>query len=90
MVIALGVRMKGEGPQGQRGGERYREGASEQAGGKEGERHRAGERETQRERDPGIQHCRGQYGEEATHTGSDYERTQHTHNCCTFCFIASQ
>lgn len=81
MVIALGVRMKGEGPQGQRGGERYREGASEQAGGKEGERHRAGEREREIQ---AYSTAEGNMGEEATHTGSDCETTQHTHNCSVF------
>lgn len=45
MVIALGVRMKGEGPQGQRGGERRGEGAGGRAGWKEGQRASERERE---------------------------------------------
>lgn len=65
MVIALGVRMKGEGPQGQRGGERRGEGASGRAGGQAGERAEWKEGQSERERPSDIsgeeeKDCRGQ------------------------------
>lgn len=70
MVIALGVRMKGEGPQGQRGGEGGREGWREAQSRREAEGHRL----RVRVRDiQAYSTAEGNKGEEVTHTSSDKE-----------------